>query len=179
MAYIIISYMYAPWIFQPSGRCVLHICIPVSALVIALAGSSSVNPIQKVCALIEKLQHELIQEGRDAQSVYNSFAGMCEDRSRELHREIKSAKGDAHSRELPKYTLDTHLEYVLRVRTPSTHSGYQLRVHLRVRIPSSHPSTCSPSSLSEYALNVLRDISRTFSPQLFNSANGLLNQVFK
>jgi len=62
-------------------------------LVIVLASSTSVNPIEKVCGLIEKLQHELIQEGREVQSVYNSFAGMCEDRSRELHREIKSAKG--------------------------------------------------------------------------------------
>lgn len=61
-------------------------------LLVVLASSSTVNPINKVISQLAKMQGDIIQEGKEAQQMYNEFAEMCEDRSRDLHNEIKSSK---------------------------------------------------------------------------------------
>jgi hypothetical protein len=55
----------------------------------AVAGD---NPIRSVLELLAKLQGEVIKEGEDSQKVYDKFAEACEDRSGELHREIKAGE---------------------------------------------------------------------------------------
>jgi len=62
------------------------------ALTFAPAEADTTNPIEKVCSLIKKLRSELVEEGQESQKVYDEFANMCQDRSRELHREIKTGK---------------------------------------------------------------------------------------
>jgi len=67
----------------------------VACLVAVAAGeAASVNPIQKVIEMISDLQAKVIGEGKDVQKIYTEFAEMCEDRSRELHFNIKTAKGE-------------------------------------------------------------------------------------
>jgi len=64
----------------------------VVALLVGLASGSTVNPINKVISMLAKMQSDIISEGKEAQQMYTEFAEMCEDRSRDLHNEIKSSK---------------------------------------------------------------------------------------
>jgi chromosome segregation ATPase len=64
----------------------------VLAALVGLAGSTVTNPIAKVVDMVSDLQGKVIKEGEEAQKVYTNFAEMCEDRSRELHNEIKTGK---------------------------------------------------------------------------------------
>jgi len=67
----------------------------VFALFALLAGSAAgtaTNPIAKVITMVSDLQQKVIGEGAEAQKIYNEFAEMCEDRSRDLHNEIKTGK---------------------------------------------------------------------------------------
>merc|ERR1719247_3737388 len=45
--------------------------------------------------MVSDLQAKVIGEGQEAQHIYNEFAEMCEDRSRDLHNEIKTGKATA------------------------------------------------------------------------------------
>ena len=42
--------------------------------------------------MVSNLQQEVVKEGEEAQKMYSEFAEMCEDRSRDLHNEIKMGK---------------------------------------------------------------------------------------
>jgi hypothetical protein len=64
----------------------------IVAVLAGLACGNAVNPINKVISMLEKMQSDIIEEGKEAQAMYTEFAGMCEGRSRELHNEIKSGK---------------------------------------------------------------------------------------
>jgi len=55
--------------------------------------SAAVNPVGKVLEMISKIQQDVVSEGEEEQTMYNEFSEMCSDRSRELHQEIKTAKG--------------------------------------------------------------------------------------
>merc|ERR1719238_1561011 len=44
--------------------------------------------------MIEDLQAKIIGEGAEAQKVYEEFAEWCEDRSKELHFEIKTENAE-------------------------------------------------------------------------------------
>lgn len=60
----------------------------------ALADSSAreaANPMQKVLQMVSKLQQDIIRDGQVQQHAYQAFSGMCERRSRELHRESAMA----------------------------------------------------------------------------------------
>jgi chromosome segregation ATPase len=66
--------------------------------IVALHGAHSVQstatPIEKVLEMISDLQGKILQEGTDAQKVYDEFAEFCEDRSRALGFEIKTGKAE-------------------------------------------------------------------------------------
>merc|ERR1719428_1882478 len=53
-----------------------------------------VNPIEKVIEMIGDLQQKVIGEGEAAQKTYDEFAEWCEDQSKDLGFEIKTAKGE-------------------------------------------------------------------------------------
>jgi len=65
------------------------------------AGASSslaqVNPVEKVLEMLSGLQAKIIKEGEDAQKVYAEFSEWCEDQSKDLQFEIKTAKADVES----------------------------------------------------------------------------------
>jgi len=54
--------------------------------------AAEVNPIQKVLQMLSDLQAKIIKEGAVAQKVYEEFAEMCDDRSKEIGFEIKTGK---------------------------------------------------------------------------------------
>merc|ERR1719424_691034 len=62
------------------------------ALLVGSAAGAATNPIAKVIQMVSDLEQKVIGEGTEAQKVYNEFAEMCEDRSQELHNEIKTGK---------------------------------------------------------------------------------------
>jgi len=64
----------------------------IYALLLGSAAGAATNPIAKVIQMVSDLQQKVIGEGREAQTIYNQFAEMCEDRSRDLHNEIKTGK---------------------------------------------------------------------------------------
>jgi len=57
--------------------------------------TSQVNPIEKIIQMIGDLQQKSIKEGEHSQKVYTEFAEWCEDQSKELRFEIKTAKEEA------------------------------------------------------------------------------------
>jgi len=52
------------------------------------------NPLAKVIQMIGDLQQKIIKEGEVAQKTYAEFAEWCEDESKNLRFEIKTAKGE-------------------------------------------------------------------------------------
>jgi hypothetical protein len=52
------------------------------------------NPIEKIVQMMGDLQAKIIGEGEEAQKVYEEFAEWCEDSSKDLGFEIKTAKGE-------------------------------------------------------------------------------------
>jgi len=59
------------------------------------AQGAHVNPIEKIIEMIGDLQQKSIKEGEHTQKVYTEFAEWCEDQSKELRFEIKTAKEEA------------------------------------------------------------------------------------
>merc|ERR1719293_506555 len=55
---------------------------------------SEATPIEKVLEMMSDLQGKILQEGTDAQKVYDEFAEFCEDRSKALGFEIKTGKAE-------------------------------------------------------------------------------------
>jgi len=78
-----------------------------------LLGSSAneVNPIAKVVSMIAGLQQKIVKEGEEAHKLYNEFAEMCEDRSGELHNEIKTSNAQVGelSATIDKAVADTEV----------------------------------------------------------------------
>lgn len=66
----------------------------IFSLLVGSATSAETNPIAKVIEMVSDLEAKVIKEGHEAQKVYTEFAEMCEDRSRELHYEIKTGKAN-------------------------------------------------------------------------------------
>merc|ERR1719194_48962 len=57
--------------------------------------SAQANPIEKVIEILSELQQKIIKEGEVAQKVYDEFAEWCEEESKNLQYEIKTAKAEA------------------------------------------------------------------------------------
>jgi len=53
--------------------------------------SNAANPIQKVLELLASMEQKIIKDAEERHKGYVEFAGMCEDRAREISKEIKSA----------------------------------------------------------------------------------------
>jgi len=60
--------------------------------VLPAAHASQVSPIEKIFQLIGDLQAKIIGEGTEAHKTYTEFAEWCDDRSKNLALDIKSAK---------------------------------------------------------------------------------------
>jgi len=60
----------------------------------APARADATNPIQKVLQLLSDLQAKIVKEGEAEQKVYEEFAEMCDDRSKEIGFEIKTGKAE-------------------------------------------------------------------------------------
>jgi len=61
----------------------------------ALSVQTSTNPIEKVIEMLSGLQAKIIKEGEASQKVYDEFAEWCEEESKNLQFEIKTAKAQA------------------------------------------------------------------------------------
>ena len=70
--------------------------IVVVLAVAAFAGvhGGEVSPIGKVIQMLGELETKILAEGQAAQKVYDEFAEMCEDRSKDLQFEIKTGKAE-------------------------------------------------------------------------------------
>mmetsp|Transcript_51638 Transcript_51638/g.135554 ORF Transcript_51638/g.135554 Transcript_51638/m.135554 type:complete len:726 (-) Transcript_51638:45-2222(-) len=76
----------------------------------AWAEDESSNPLQKVVQLLGDLQSQVIKEGEETQKLYTQVVDACEDRSRELRFEIKTAKSKVEEQ---KATLDEETAKIL------------------------------------------------------------------
>merc|ERR1719329_118312 len=63
----------------------------------ATNGKSQANPIEKVIEMVGDLQQKIIAEGDAAQKTYDEFAEWCEDESRNLQFDVKTAKGEVEA----------------------------------------------------------------------------------
>merc|ERR1719160_877894 len=73
------------------------ITLTILSLTVQVQGSAQknmVNPIEKVIEMIADLQKKVIGEGEAAQKTYDEFAEWCEDQSKDLGFEIKTAKSE-------------------------------------------------------------------------------------
>jgi len=67
------------------------------SLVVSVHGATQknmVNPIEKVIEMIGDLQAKVIKEGEAAQKTYNEFAEWCEEQSKDMGFDIKTAKSE-------------------------------------------------------------------------------------
>merc|ERR1719265_2677611 len=64
----------------------LAVFTPVSAI------ETTMNPIEKVIAMITDVEKKTMDEGSVAQTEYEKYAAWCEDTSRDLQYEIKTGK---------------------------------------------------------------------------------------
>merc|ERR1719463_885567 len=73
---------------------------PVALICLAFLMSSSsamgsaTDPVAKVLEMLSGLQAKIIVEAQGATKVYDEFAEWCEDKSKELGFEIKTAQGE-------------------------------------------------------------------------------------
>jgi hypothetical protein len=58
------------------------------------AGAGAISPVGKVLEMIAELQTKIIGEGETAQKVYEEFSEWCEEESKNLMFEIKTAKAE-------------------------------------------------------------------------------------
>merc|ERR1719172_428560 len=58
----------------------------------ATAVDTTMNPIQKVIAMITDVEKKTMEEGTVAQTEYEKYAAWCEDTSKNLQYEIKTGK---------------------------------------------------------------------------------------
>merc|ERR1719160_849116 len=54
-----------------------------------------VSPIEKIIQMISELEQKIIKEGDEAHKAYTEFAEWCEEESKNLRFEIKTAKAEA------------------------------------------------------------------------------------
>merc|ERR1719236_300479 len=79
----------------------MRLTILLSILACAQAGKSvaqaqaMANPIEKVIEMLSELQQKIIKEGEAAQKLYDEFSEWCEEESKNLQFEIKTAKAEA------------------------------------------------------------------------------------
>merc|ERR1719487_3169979 len=66
--------------------------LALAALTPARAIETTMNPIQKVIAMITDVETKTMDEGAVAQTEYEKYAGWCEDTSKNLQYEIKTGK---------------------------------------------------------------------------------------
>jgi len=66
-------------------------------LLLVLVVADEANPLEKVLEMISGMQAEIIGEAENAQKMYTEFSNWCEDRSQELHFEIKTGKAQVSS----------------------------------------------------------------------------------
>jgi hypothetical protein len=62
------------------------------ALAFSAAHAEQTSPIAKVLEMLSDLQAKIIGEGQGSQKVYDEFSEWCEDRSKQLHFDIKTGK---------------------------------------------------------------------------------------
>jgi len=67
--------------------------IPCLVLATGVAADQA-NPIEKIVQMMGDLQAKIIGEGEECQKVYEEFAEWCEDSSKDLGFEIKTAKAE-------------------------------------------------------------------------------------
>jgi len=67
------------------------------ALVLTGASDEGINPMEKVLQMLGDLQGKLIAEGAETQKMYSEASAWCEDRSQELHFEVKTGKAQVSS----------------------------------------------------------------------------------
>merc|ERR1719487_1491887 len=66
--------------------------LALAALTPTDAIETTMNPIQKVIAMITDVETKTMEEGAAAQTEYEKYAGWCEDTSKNLQYEIKTGK---------------------------------------------------------------------------------------
>jgi hypothetical protein len=65
----------------------------------AVSMQTETNPIEKVIEMLSGLQAKIIKEGEVSQKAYDEFAEWCEEESKNLQFEIKTAKAQAEDLE--------------------------------------------------------------------------------
>jgi hypothetical protein len=77
----------------------MKVAAVVFSILMASVQGTDVTPIEKVVQMLSDLETKIIGEGSDAQKVYDEYSEWCEDRSRNVGFEIKTAKGEKNDLE--------------------------------------------------------------------------------
>jgi len=71
------------------------VALSFSSPAYAISQKGGVNPIEKVIEMIGDLQQKVIGEGEAEQKTYDEFAEWCEEESKNMQFDIKTAQGEA------------------------------------------------------------------------------------
>lgn len=73
-------------------NCAVSLALVLAAVVTPVARAEEASPIAKVLEMLGDLQAKIIKEGEVGQKEYAEYAEWCEDKSKDLHYEIKTGK---------------------------------------------------------------------------------------
>merc|ERR1719324_1266827 len=72
----------------------LAVCVSGEKAQVKTHVKMQVSPIEKIIQMISELEQKIIKEGDEAHKAYTEFAEWCEDESKNLRFEIKTAKAE-------------------------------------------------------------------------------------
>merc|ERR1719482_1581877 len=84
--------------------------LALAALTPAGAIETTMNPIQKVIAMITDVETKTMEEGAAAQTEYEKYAAWCEDTSKNLQYEIKTGKATKEDLEATIEKMTANIE---------------------------------------------------------------------
>jgi len=76
------------------ARSIIATIFAMQLAAVVLGAQVHTNPIAKVIEMVGELEQKIIKEGEVAQKIYAEFAEWCEDESKNLRFEIKTARGE-------------------------------------------------------------------------------------
>merc|ERR1711871_1113705 len=88
----------------------LAVCVSGEKAQVKTHVKMQVSPIEKIIQMISELEQKIIKEGDEAHKAYTEFAEWCEDESKNLRFEIKTAKAEVEQLKATIEKADSKVE---------------------------------------------------------------------
>ena len=167
----------------------MKVALSLTAAVVSASGTGKDSILQLV-EMMSSFEAKVIKEGEEAQKVYSKFAEWCEDRSKELRNEVKTAKREIRDLEATVYK-ETNAQQVLttQIEDIASHiaadekdlaAATKLRDHERADFQSKEKELVDILDTLARATNVIeREMAKGGAAMMQLKSAKSLEQVFK